>query len=305
MAPSAPRVSVVITTHNRLAFLREAVASVLQQTLDASEVLVVDDGSSDGTAKWLEDLEQPRLRWFRNDRVVERSAARNRGLEHAAGEFVLFLDDDDRLRPQALEILVEALGRHPEAVAAVGARWKFGEQRAGSRIIHPAREQVRRPWPELLAGTGWSMISGQTLQRARPLRGAGGYRGELIRSEDRELWLRLIHRGSFVLIPDIVLEHRTHPGQTTFPPNIDAIREQIYADAIAALPERDRRYGRRCREAGRCWDGANRARESGSFGRALLCYLRAAVTAPTLAASPLMRPALAHGLRSAVTRRRE
>jgi glycosyltransferase involved in cell wall biosynthesis len=298
-------VSVVITTHNRLTFLREAIASVRQQTLGSYEVVVVDDASSDGTADWLVDVQEHRLRWFRNDQAVERSAARNRGLEHAAGEFVLFLDDDDRLRPRALEKLVAALGRHPKGVLAAGARWKFGEQRAGSRIIHPLRERVLRPWRELLAGAGWAMISGQVLQRAEPLRAAGGYRPDLKRAEDRELWLRLVHEGPFVVIPDIVLEHRTHPGQSIYPPDIEDIREQVYAEAVAALPDRDKRHGRQCREAGRWWARADRARERGSFGPAFAFYLRAAATAPTLAASPLMRPALAHGLRSAISRRRE
>src|SRR5919201_1279632 len=97
-----PLVSVVIPTRNRVAWIRESVGSVERQSLDDYELIVVDDQSDDGTWNWLQQRHNPRLRLIRLEKHSERSAARNRGLAEAAGDFVLFLDDDDRLTPRAL-----------------------------------------------------------------------------------------------------------------------------------------------------------------------------------------------------------
>jgi glycosyltransferase involved in cell wall biosynthesis len=98
-----PDVSVVIPTRDRLAYLKEAVASVRAQTFGRWELLIVDDASEDETPDWLGSLEDPHIRVIRLDQHVHRAAARNRGLDLAAGEYVIFLDDDDRFRPRTLE----------------------------------------------------------------------------------------------------------------------------------------------------------------------------------------------------------
>src|SRR5437879_843479 len=112
-----PVVTVVIPTRNRLPLLQESVANVRAQTFTDWELIVVDDASEDGTWSWLSSLADSRIRVIRLARHSERSAARNRGLVEARGEFVLFLDDDDRLYPRALERLADALARHSDAVA--------------------------------------------------------------------------------------------------------------------------------------------------------------------------------------------
>ncbi|MBV8385762.1 MAG: glycosyltransferase family 2 protein, partial [Acidimicrobiia bacterium] len=105
--------------------LREAVASVLAQEHVEWELLVVDDASSDGTSAWVESVGDERVRSIRLDAHVERSAARNRGFAAATAPTVLFLDDDDRLRPSALGNLSSALDGSPLAVAAFGAKEVF------------------------------------------------------------------------------------------------------------------------------------------------------------------------------------
>lgn len=117
---TTPTVSVVIPTRNRRALLKEAVESVERQTLQHWELVIVDDASDDGTWAWLSSVADPRVRVIRQDAHAERSAARNRGLAEANGRFILFLDDDDRLFPKALERLARALERRPHVVASVG-----------------------------------------------------------------------------------------------------------------------------------------------------------------------------------------
>src|SRR5438477_5519501 len=118
-------VSVIIPTRNRLAFLKEAVSSVSSQDCPAHETIVIDDASQDGTWEWLSSLRDPAIRVFRMPSHGERSAARNLGLKHALGEFVLFLDDDDLLAPGALSYLQAEARRCPDALAVVGARISF------------------------------------------------------------------------------------------------------------------------------------------------------------------------------------
>lgn len=105
MADTVGTISVIIPTRNRRHLLTTALESVESQTLPAYEVIVVDQESDDGTAQFLDDH---RIQWFSDSR---RGAgyARQLGLEHSQGEFVLFLDSDDWLVPSALEVLSSGL----------------------------------------------------------------------------------------------------------------------------------------------------------------------------------------------------
>src|SRR5439155_5109675 len=98
----------------------EAVESVRRQTYPNWELIVVDDCSEDDTWPWLSALHDSRIRAVRLDRHSERSAARNLGLAEACGEYILFLDDDDRLMSRALERLVTAILSRPGAVGVAG-----------------------------------------------------------------------------------------------------------------------------------------------------------------------------------------
>ncbi|MDQ2772051.1 MAG: glycosyltransferase family 2 protein [Bacteroidota bacterium] len=101
---AAPFFSVVIPTYNRAAFIGATLESVLEQTFAELEILVVDDGSQDDTAAVVARYSDPRLRYYPRENN-ERGAARNYGLAQARGEYVLFLDSDDRFHPEHLATL--------------------------------------------------------------------------------------------------------------------------------------------------------------------------------------------------------
>jgi glycosyltransferase involved in cell wall biosynthesis len=109
-----PRVSVVIPTRDRLATLARALASIQAQSFRDFEIVVVDDGSLDGTATWLR-TNWPAVSLVEIGQPCGAAAARNRGVERARGEIVAFLDDDDAWRPAYLEAQVAQLDAHPEA----------------------------------------------------------------------------------------------------------------------------------------------------------------------------------------------
>ena len=109
----APAISVVLPTHNRAGLLPRALASVLGQRCDeAFEVIVVDDGSDDGTAAYLAAIADPRLTLLRNETAQGAAAARNRGLAAAGAPVTAFLDDDDELLPG---FLAASLAAHRQA----------------------------------------------------------------------------------------------------------------------------------------------------------------------------------------------
>ncbi len=97
-----PEVSVILPTRNRKQFLREAVQSVLDQTYQDWELLVIDDGSPEGENAFIQQYNDCRILYFRQ-KPMGRSKARNNGLLHASGNFIAFLDDDDLFMPDKLE----------------------------------------------------------------------------------------------------------------------------------------------------------------------------------------------------------
>jgi glycosyltransferase involved in cell wall biosynthesis len=286
-----PQVSVVVITLDRLAFLQEAVASVQAQTGVTFELIVVDHDSSDGTAQWLAgrtDLTAVHaLRDPSRSRSGNISLARNAGFAHARGDYVWFLDDDDRLRPGALATLAAALDTHPAAVCAVGARMRFGEGIVPGRVAHPLRRIVGDLGEELLLGWGW--VPSMMLVRASTLRAAGGWNEDVPRADDVELTLRLACHGPVVLEPDTVVDYRIHHSINYGPHG--AARDVLSKPYIERLAGGDLRHGLRLRAAGRRFARAVIAfDDEQDYPRALRCALAAAIRAPSLLLSPGIGP---------------
>lgn len=296
---SQPLVSVVIATYNRLKYLKEAIASIQAQTFNDWELFIVDDASSDDTWQWLKELKCPQLRVFRQPENSERSAARNLGLKEAGGEFIMFLDDDDLLRQNALANLAKPLVKNHNLVASVGARWKFKAGDYALKIEHPIIYLEKLIWLELLAG--WSSISGQNLYRTTVVRKVGGYRPDLIICEDRQLWLKVAKLGKVALIPDIVLDYRVH-GKQWRPKNIEELREKVFQEFIDSLPTTEQPKGNRIRESARLSQSAENEYRKGNYRTAWKNYFKASNVAPELAFSPLTSPPLIRGLAKSILR---
>lgn len=122
-----PRVSVILPTHNRPDLLREALDSVCDQTFPDWEVVIVDDASTPPAAL---NPGNARIRIFRHDNAQGGAAAKNTGIQHAQGEILAFLDDDDCYAPRYLERALAILDQHPDIdVVFMGVSW-FGSKGA-------------------------------------------------------------------------------------------------------------------------------------------------------------------------------
>jgi len=215
---SAALVSVVIPCHNYGHFLVMAIESVLRQTHPSVEVIVVDDGSTDDSAEVAAGY--PDVVCIRQ-RNLGQSAAQNRGLDSATGEFVLFLDADDELAPGALEGLVGCLSQRSECAFAYGHVERVD---AEGSVVHgsPSRSAKRQtcleedPYGYMLRTNNCLRGGGAVLYRTDLLKRAGGFSLALGNyGQDLDINLRLSRDHPICCADRIVLRYRSHGGSST------------------------------------------------------------------------------------------
>jgi glycosyltransferase involved in cell wall biosynthesis len=190
--------------------LREALASVLMQADVPIEVVVVDDGSADGTARFLAGVGDDRLVVVRHERPLGVGAARNAGLARASGEWVGFVDDDDLWAPsKAREQLV--------AMTAAGAAWSC----TGAVIVDDDLRvsAERRPaWRGDVAGIALRHYpvpggASNVIARAEMVRAVGGFDERLALMADWDLVIRLAARSPLVTVDRPLMAYRRHSAR--------------------------------------------------------------------------------------------
>ena len=212
---------------------------MLAQTYRDFELIVIDDGSTDGTGEMVESLDgwdgRLRYRWQPNRGA---SAARNAALRLAQGEIVAFLDSDNVWRPNHLERLVGALERHPDADLAHERPWRLRDEfdwprrHASPLAAIEAGERVRTHVRPLLVSNVVPQISGVAVRCDAAL-AAGGFNERMNLGEDADLWLRLALQGRrFVRVPGSSVKRRLSRSSL-----IEGRRAGEYGAAIAAGTE--------------------------------------------------------------------
>jgi glycosyltransferase involved in cell wall biosynthesis len=197
-------VSIVIPCHNQGRYLHVSIGSAQGQTHPRVEVIVVDDGSADSTASIGEQCGAMVIRQ-KNSGV---SVARNRGLEAAGGEYVVFLDADDELLPTAVETGLSVLSQAPDALCAVG---RTSAMDAGGADVPsvPPRAIVRELYPEWLS-ENFVPTPGAALFRRAPLQATGGFERGAGPAADYALYLRLARNRQVVDHGRVVVRYRIH-----------------------------------------------------------------------------------------------
>ena len=191
-----PDISVVIPLYNKGPYIARALNSVLSQTVQNFEVIVVDDGSTDDGAAVVKGFEDPRTRLIHQENQGV-SSARNRGIQESAAEFIAFLDADDEWLPTHIETLLRLRGRFPRA-GAYGTAYCMRMKDLTVQIAPVSSEIPREPWEGLLpnyfkaAALGDPPISASTVAISKCiLNEMGGFTTDAWWGEDTDLWGRI------------------------------------------------------------------------------------------------------------------
>jgi glycosyltransferase involved in cell wall biosynthesis len=235
------KLSIVITTCNRLTLLKRAIASALAQTVPC-EVVVVDDASSDETANYVHSLGKSII-FCANERNLGHSAAMNLGIETAQGDWIKCLDDDDYLDPYCLERLMQAIALYPPAVICscqamqvnlegqvVGITPRLGR----GRVLYIPQADIH--YGMLIEQTPFGTTSQVAFRREACLK-AGGWNPDLNTNtcDDTEAWLRIADYGDALFINQGLVYRTVWQGNysqkvtITYKRDLNfAIKQQIY-----------------------------------------------------------------------------
>ncbi len=206
---NTPLVSVLVTVYNRERYLAASLDSVLAQTMQDFEVIIIDDVSTDGSVEIARNYaeREGRIRFFRNERNLGDYPNRRRAAEQARGRYVKYVDSDDILYPHSLAIMVEAMKEHPDAALA----------------LSHSRPEDERPYP-------WKLTPVEAYRKQFLGRGcmSSGPSGAIVLRDafealdgfgnwgvlnDIDLWFRMAARWPVVLLPPGLIWWRRHEQQ--------------------------------------------------------------------------------------------
>jgi glycosyltransferase involved in cell wall biosynthesis len=207
---ASAEVSVVITCYNHGHFLREAIESVLAQSYRNFEIILVDDGSTDDTSKIAATYPVVRYIHQKNSGLA---TARNTGIKHSNGQFVVFLDADDRLVSIALEAGIHHLNANPECAFVSG---RYSVLRSNGQVTpHPGHSFVEKDhYLELLRGNYIGM-HGTVMYRRAIFESVGGFDTSFGACEDYDMYLRIARTRPVSYHDTVIAEYRFHSGNMT------------------------------------------------------------------------------------------
>jgi glycosyltransferase involved in cell wall biosynthesis len=233
-------ISVIMPCYHAAAFVEEAVYCVMNQTYPDVELIVVDDGSTDGSTNILQELatrHAPRIQLLFQDRQGP-YPARNLALEQAHGGFVAFLDADDYWTPDALEKLLTALNDQQADIAYCG--WQnVGEGAPGTQPFVPPDYGQMDAAAEFLRSCPWPIHA--ALVRREAIDAVHGFSERRFSAMDYDLWMRLYaHTQKLVRVPEVMAFYRWHDkgqiSKTKWKQVLDAL--QVKRDFVTQHPER-------------------------------------------------------------------
>lgn len=241
-----PLLSIVIPAHNRINFLQEAIESALRQVNVSLEVIVVDDGSTDGTGEILKSLGYP-IRYFYQENQGP-SSARNVGLWNARSKYIIFLDSDDLIFPQKSSIQLAIMEANPD-ISVVYSRWKTVRM-GGQEIRTVGIDHTPDVLPTLLYKN--IALPNACLFRTDAVREIGGFDEKLKGIEDWDLLLRLaIREKVFAFSPEVTAVYRLHSNNLSFHRQLMLKNALLLVDKMFSSNKLPKRY-KDCYEHVRC-----------------------------------------------------
>jgi glycosyltransferase involved in cell wall biosynthesis len=207
-----PKVSVIIPTYNRAELLYAAIASVLGQTFQDFEILVVDDHSPDHTAQVVQRFHDGRIRYLLHETNKGGAAARNTGIQNSAGEYIAFLDDDDEWLPEKLGMQIALLENSPPEVGCIYTGYLVIDRASGNILGQKPAVKRGDLSTALLSGNCLGGTS-SVLVRRECFNAVGLFDEALPSFQDYDLWIRLAQKFQFDCISRPLLKYYVHDQQ--------------------------------------------------------------------------------------------
>ena len=230
-----PSISVIIPAYNAEKTIKETIQSVLNQTWQDFELLIINDGSQDATLEVIESIQDPRIKIFSYPNAGS-SASRNRGIALAKGEYISFIDADDLWTTAKLEAQYKALQENSQA--AVAYSWTDHIDESGQFLRSGPQQSFTGDVYARLLLEDFIGNGSNPLIRAQAFAEVGDFDESLAHSEDWDLWLRLAARYHFVAVPSPQILYRMRVSSKSF--NIKEMEEsslQVIERAVTATPE--------------------------------------------------------------------
>ena len=215
-----PRISVIIPSYNHEKYVAEAIRSVLDQTFDDFEIVITDDGSTDGTVEEIKKFKDPRIRLFTFKENRGACAAARKCLDEAKGEFIAVLSSDDAFLPDKLEKQVRFLDERPDLRAVFGfARIvdeegvEFTDEKHFYFNIFRQENRTRHQWLRHFFFKGNCLCHPSALIRRKLYDEIGYYDERFAQLPDFDFWIRTCLRHEIFVIPEELIRFRVRAGE--------------------------------------------------------------------------------------------
>ena len=203
------KVSVIIPTHNRAEFLRSAIISVLNQTFQDFEIVVIDDASKGHTREVITNLNDARIKVIYNQVSKGAAGARNIGIINTNCAYIAFLDDDDEWLPEKLKIQICLLDNSPQEVGGICTGY-FTVEKASGRVLSTSNPEIEDIYKDNFVVTSSILLRRECFERC-------GLFDEIMPTHsDYDMWIRISKEFSLSIVRKALVNYFFHENKLTF-----------------------------------------------------------------------------------------
>lgn len=228
-----PEVSVIIPTFNRDHLLEKAICSVLQQTYENFELIIVDDNSKDNTSGLVSKIKDKRLKYIKHEKQKGGSESRNTGVAASSGKYLAFLDDDDEWLPDKLQLQIDLFKQNPDA-GLVYSGYYYVEAKTNS-VFREFRPEKKGMLDDRLLQENCVGTTSTAVVRKDCFEDVGGFDANLRGCQDWDLWIRIARRFPIDYVAKPLVRFLNHDVRITHDVNAKIQGKERLLDKIFPL----------------------------------------------------------------------